>query len=160
MSELATSAAANPVKTAVLTEAMAGALQNTAQQKTEIEIGVRKDFNKKELALMSAISGAPVALIPGLLKSLSSKAINKSADDILSDAEKAIAGWKGLKAKHLPVLLPVDISAMDANDEIDYSIDDAIELLKNSTIFDQFITDCMNDFEQFSKRKVETNVKN
>ena len=75
-------------------------------------------------------------------------------------AEKAIAGWKGLKAKHLPVLLPVDISAMDANDEIDYSIDDAIELLKNSTIFDQFITDCMNDFEQFSKRKVETNVKN
>lgn len=75
-------------------------------------------------------------------------------------AEKAIAGWKGLKAKHLPVLLPVDISGMDANDEIDYSIDDAIELLKNSTIFDQFITDCMNDFEQFSKRKVETNVKN
>ena len=91
VSELAKSAAANPVKTAVLTEAMAGALQNTAQQKTEIEIGVRKDFNKKELALMSAISGAPVALIPGLLKSLSSKAINKSADDILSDAEKAIA---------------------------------------------------------------------
>ncbi len=75
-------------------------------------------------------------------------------------AEKAIAGWKGLKAKHLPVLLPVDISGMDANEEIEYSIDDAIELLKNSTIFDQFITDCMNDFEQFSKRKVETDVKN
>ena len=25
-------------------------------------------------------------------------------------AEKAIAGWKGLKVKHLPILLPVDIS--------------------------------------------------
>ena len=75
-------------------------------------------------------------------------------------SEKAIAGWKGLKAKHLPVLLPVDISAMDANEEIEYSSEDAIELLKNSTIFDQFITDCMNDFEQFSKKKAEDNSKN
>ncbi len=75
-------------------------------------------------------------------------------------AEKAICGWKGLKAKHLPVLLPVDISGMDANDEMEYSVDDAIELLKNSTIFDQFITDCMNDFEQFSKKKAEEDSKN
>jgi len=75
-------------------------------------------------------------------------------------AEKAIAGWKGLKVKHLPILLPVDISSMDANEEVEYSIDDAIELLKNSTIFDQFITDSMNDFEQFSKKKREDDSKN
>ena len=62
--------------------------------------------------------------------------------------------------KHLPVLLPVDISAMDANEEVEYSIEDAIELLKNSTIFDQFITDSMNDFEQFSKKKKEQDAKN
>ena len=68
-------------------------------------------------------------------------------------AEKAIAGWKGLKVKHLPVLLPVDISTMDAAEEVEYSMEDAIELLKNSTIFDQFITDTMNDFEQFSVKK-------
>ena len=36
----------------------------------------------------------------------------------------------------------------------------AIELLKNSTIFDQFVTDTMNDFEQFSKKKAETDIKN
>jgi len=75
-------------------------------------------------------------------------------------AEKAIVGWRVLKVKHLPVLLPVDISGMDANDEMEYSEDDAIELLKNSTIFDQFITDCMNDFEQFSKKKTEEDSKN
>ena len=46
-------------------------------------------------------------------------------------AEKAIAGWKGLKVKHLPVLLPVDISTMDAAEEVEYSMEDAIELLKN-----------------------------
>ena len=75
-------------------------------------------------------------------------------------AEKAIASWKGLKVKHLPILLPVDISSMDAEEEVEYSIEDAIELLKNSTVFDQFVTDTMNDFEQFSKKKAETDTKN
>ena len=75
-------------------------------------------------------------------------------------AQKAIVGWKGLKAKHLPVLLPVDISSMDANENIDYSEEEAVELLKSSSIFDQFVTDAMNDFEQFSKKKAEENVKN
>lgn len=75
-------------------------------------------------------------------------------------AEKAIVGWRGLKVKHLPVLLPVDISAMDATEEIVYSEEEAVELLKSSSIFDQFVTDAMNDFEQFSKKKAEENVKN
>jgi hypothetical protein len=75
-------------------------------------------------------------------------------------AEKAIVGWKGLKAKHLPILLPVDISSMDANENIDYSEEEAVELLKSSTVFDQFVTDAMNDFEQFSKQKAETDAKN
>ena len=75
-------------------------------------------------------------------------------------AEKAIIGWKGLKIKHMPALMPVDISGMDGDENIDYSNEDAIELLKNSTVFDQFITDTMNDFEQFSKKKADTDVKN
>jgi len=75
-------------------------------------------------------------------------------------AEKAVADWKGLLVKHLPILLPVDISTMDADELVEYSMEDAVELLKNSTIFDQFITDTMNDFEQFSKKKQETDSKN
>ena len=75
-------------------------------------------------------------------------------------AEKAIAGWRGLKVKHLPLLLPVDISSMDPNENIEYSDEEALELLKNSTIFDQFVTDTMSDFEQFSKTKTETDSKN
>ena len=75
-------------------------------------------------------------------------------------AERAILGWKGLKIKHMPALMPVDISGMDGKENIEYSNEDAIELLKNSTVFDQFITDTMNDFEQFSKKKVETDTKN
>ena len=75
-------------------------------------------------------------------------------------AEKANRNWKGLKAKHLPDLLPADISDMDPEETIEYDEEDAIELLKNSTVFDQFITDCMNDYESFSKKKTEEDVKN
>ena len=75
-------------------------------------------------------------------------------------SEKAIKGWKGLKAKHLPDLLPVDISNMDSEELIEYNEDEALELLKNSTVFDQFVTDCMNDYEQFSKKKEEEDEKN
>ena len=75
-------------------------------------------------------------------------------------AEKAIKGWKGLKAKHLPVLFPADISDLDPEEEIEYDEEDALELLKQSTVFDQFITDCMNDFEAFSRKKEDDDVKN
>ena len=75
-------------------------------------------------------------------------------------AEKAIKDWRGLKAKHLPILFPADISSMDPDENIEYDEEDALELLKNSTIFDQFITDCMNDFEQFSVKKAEEEAKN
>ena len=56
--------------------------------------------------------------------------------------------------------MPADISQVDSEEEIEYSSEDAIDLLKNSTLFDQFVTDSMNDFEQFSKKKVETDSKN
>ena len=75
-------------------------------------------------------------------------------------AERAIIGWKGLKIKHLPSLLPADISSLNPEEEIVYSEEEALELLRNSTVFDQFVTDIMNDFEQFSKKKTEDNVKN
>jgi len=73
---------------------------------------------------------------------------------------RAIKGWKGLKVKHLPLLLPVDISSMSSEESVDYSEEEALDLIKNSTVFDQFVTDTMNEFEQFSIIKKETDVKN
>jgi len=75
-------------------------------------------------------------------------------------ARRAIKGWTGLRVKSLPKLLPVDISSMDPNDEVVYSEEDALDLLKSSTVFDQFVTDAMNDYEKFSINKRETDVKN
>ena len=75
-------------------------------------------------------------------------------------SERVIKGWKGLKVKHLPKLLPVDISNMNSEDDIPYSGEEALDLLKNSSIFDQFITDTVNDIEKFSVQKKEAEIKN
>lgn len=75
-------------------------------------------------------------------------------------AEKAIAGWRGLKIKHLPELLPVDISSANLDETIEYDQEEALSLLKNSSVFDQFVTDAMSDFEQFSLKQREETEKN
>jgi hypothetical protein len=83
-----------------------------------------------------------------------------SAKFIENYADRAIAGWRGLKIKHLPMLVPVDISGADGNAEVEYTPEDAVEMLKNSTAFDQFVSDALNDFEQFSRKKAEDDSKN
>lgn len=75
-------------------------------------------------------------------------------------SRRAIKGWSGLKVKDLPKLLPVDISQMSPQDEINYTEEDALDLLRSSTIFDQFVTDALNDYEKFSINKREADSKN
>ncbi|MCK4501222.1 hypothetical protein KAU11_12045 [Candidatus Babeliales bacterium] len=75
-------------------------------------------------------------------------------------ADKAIADWRGLKIKHLAELFPADISGQDPDDIIEYNSEEALNLLKHSTIFDTFITEMMGDFEQFSIVKAEIQAKN
>jgi len=75
-------------------------------------------------------------------------------------ARRAIKGWRGLKIKHLPKILPVDISALDSEEDVDFSEEEAVDLLKSSTVFDQFITDVIADYERFSITKKEDAVKN
>ena len=75
-------------------------------------------------------------------------------------ARKAIKGWSGLKVRHLPKLLPVDISGQNADEDVVYTEEDALDLLKSSTVFDQFVTDALNDYEKFSISKRESDAKN
>lgn len=64
-----------------------------------------------------------------------------------------IKGWKGLKLKYLEQLAPVDISAEDAEAELDYSEENALYLMKSSTNFDSFISEQVTDLGNFSKSK-------
>ena len=74
--------------------------------------------------------------------------------------KRAIKGWKGLFVKDLPQLLPIDMTNVDASEEINYNEEEALELIKNSTVFDQFITDAMQDYEQFTIEDKEQEIKN
>ena len=74
--------------------------------------------------------------------------------------KRAIKGWKGLYVKDLPQLLPIDMANADPNESIDYNETEALELIKNSTVFDQFVTDAMQDYEQFTIENKEQEIKN
>ena len=75
-------------------------------------------------------------------------------DKFLVEYCKAIIkGWKGLKYKYLEELLLVDTSAVDPDDELEFSIENAEILLKNSGDFDNWVSDMLGDLENFTKSK-------
>ena len=74
--------------------------------------------------------------------------------------KRAIKGWKGLFVRDLPQLLPIDMTNADPQEEITYNEVEALELIRNSTVFDQFITDAMQDYEQFTIEDKEQEIKN
>jgi len=61
--------------------------------------------------------------------------------------EAVVKGWSGLTVRKLGDLMPIDMTGMDPNEEIPYSPEDALELIKNSTLFDQFVNDTIENFE-------------
>jgi hypothetical protein len=83
-----------------------------------------------------------------------------NAKFIAKYAEKVILDWQGLYMKNLPDLMPIDLSDKNGDEEIPYDLEDAIELLNNSTIFDQFVSESLNDYELFSNKKEALEEKN
>lgn len=65
----------------------------------------------------------------------------------------SIKGWKGLKLSYLEQLAPVELSDEDPDQELDYSEENALYLMKASTNFDAFISEQVTDLGNFSKNK-------
>lgn len=65
-------------------------------------------------------------------------------------AEAAIKGWDGLKFKYINLLVPVDVSKYDQEDFLGFSKENALMLMKNSSDFDTFISEKVNDLGNFS----------
>jgi hypothetical protein len=64
-----------------------------------------------------------------------------------------LVNWKGLKLKYLEKLLPVDLTQVeDLEDELEFSEDNAVNLMKNSPTLDAFVSDFLEDVENFSKK--------
>ena len=64
-----------------------------------------------------------------------------------------IKGWKGLKYQYLEELLLVDISALDPEDELPFTQENAELLMKNSSNFDTWVTETVSDLENFTGNK-------
>jgi hypothetical protein len=64
--------------------------------------------------------------------------------------DAAIKGWNGLKFSYVNLLVPVDVSAFDPEDSLAYSKENALMLMKNSSQFDNFISEQVNDLANFT----------
>lgn len=65
-------------------------------------------------------------------------------------AKAAIKGWTGLKYKHLPELMLVDLNGVeDQEEEVEYSHENAVELLKESQAFDTWLNDIVFSLQTF-----------
>ncbi len=76
-------------------------------------------------------------------------------DDLFLElyVKNAIKGWDGLKLKYLEQLVPVDLTDQDLEAELEYSEENSLYLMKNSTNFDSFISEQVTDLGNFSANK-------
>jgi len=67
--------------------------------------------------------------------------------------ENAIKGWTGFKLQYLEQLAPVDLTGQDLEQELEYTQENALFLMKNSSNFDAFISEQVSDLGNFSTSK-------
>jgi len=65
--------------------------------------------------------------------------------------EASIKGWNGFKLSYLEQLAPVDLTGQNMDAELEYTAENALFLMKNSSNFDAFISEQVSDLGNFSK---------
>lgn len=67
-------------------------------------------------------------------------------------AEACVTGWKGLKWSYVETLAPIDTSSIqDLNEELEFSPENALDLMKSSINFDNFVSETVTDLGNFTK---------
>ena len=72
---------------------------------------------------------------------------------IIEYCRAVIKGWSGIKFRYLEELLLVDVSNLDPEDELPYTQENAELLMKNSNVFDTWVTEAVGDLENFTGSK-------
>jgi hypothetical protein len=65
--------------------------------------------------------------------------------------EASVKGWNGFKLSYLEQLAPVDLTGQDLNNELEFTPENALFLMKNSSNFDAFVSEQVSDLGNFSK---------
>ena len=63
--------------------------------------------------------------------------------------EATVKGWKGLKLEYLEDLLLVDLKGQDPKEELEYSDENAKQLVENSSEFDNWLNEVVFDLDNF-----------
>ena len=80
------------------------------------------------------------------------RAFEESMDDekfVKEFTEATVKNWRGLKLKYLEDLLLVDISNQDPEKELDWTEENANQLVENSSEFDNWLNEVVFDLENF-----------
>jgi len=80
------------------------------------------------------------------------RAFEESLDDekfVKEFSQLTVKGWKGLQLGYLEDLLLVDLKNQDATTELDFSEDNALQLVENSSEFDNWLNEVVFDLENF-----------
>jgi len=109
--------------------------------------------------------------IKKMMDRVTTKKLNRKTrqmDDVIDNdkfidvyVDKVIRGWRGLYIRDLKKLMPVDILQIpNPDDEIVFSKEEAIDLVKNSALFEQWINEVMTDIDTFNQEEREEEEKN
>jgi hypothetical protein len=63
--------------------------------------------------------------------------------------QASIKGWSGFKLSYLEQLAPVDLEGQDLENELGYSEDNALFLMKNSSNFDAWVSEQVTELGNF-----------
>ena len=80
------------------------------------------------------------------------RAITETLDEdkfVEEFAKSVVKGWKGLTLEHLETLVLIDMGDQDPDTEVNYSEDNAEQLVSNSTEFDTWLNEVVFDLDNF-----------
>jgi hypothetical protein len=69
--------------------------------------------------------------------------------------EKAILGWRGLKVSTLAKIVPIKLDGQDPESEVEFTKENAIELLRSGYDLDSFLQDAILDVQRFDAEQGE-----
>ena len=72
---------------------------------------------------------------------------------VIEFTKATVKNWKGLKLEYLEDLLLVDLKDQDPTKEMEFSVDNALVLVENSTEFDNWLNEVVFDLENFRSKQ-------
>jgi hypothetical protein len=76
-------------------------------------------------------------------------------DDLFLElyVDATVKGWKGFTVGHLKQLAPIETAGLQDTDVVEFSKENALDLMKSSSQFDSWVAEIISDLGNFSKTK-------